>query len=129
MNSILIIAHAPLASALRSAALHVFPDAAARVIALDVFVSQSPEQTLDVAHELLTKIALDSEVTGTLVLSDVLGATPCNVAQKLVNNHIKCVAGASLPMLLRAITYWHEPLMTMAEKAVAGGAAGAIAVA
>jgi PTS system ascorbate-specific IIA component len=68
-------------------------------------------------------------ITGTLVMSDVIGATPCNVAQKLLTStQVKCVAGTSLPMLFRAITYWDEPLAVMAEKALLGGSLGAMAV-
>jgi PTS system ascorbate-specific IIA component len=133
MNSILIIAHAPLASALRSAALHVFPDAAARVAVIDVPPAQSPDVTLGMARALLQTAAQGLGMTGTLVMSDVLGATPCNVAKQLVTQpilqgQIKCVAGTSLPMLFRAITYWDEPLAMMAEKALQGGSLGAIAV-
>jgi mannose PTS system EIIA component len=128
MNSILIIAHAPLASALRSAALHVFPEAASRIAVIDVPPMASPEQTLAAAQQLLVE-ARYSGRSGTLVMSDVLGATPCNVAQKLLSGtEMRCVAGASLPMLLRAITYWQEPLAVMTEKALDGAAQGAIAV-
>ncbi len=133
MNSILIIAHAPLASALRSAALHAFPDAASRVSVIDVPPEQSPDVTLGMAQALLHTAAQGLGLTGTLVMSDVLGATPCNVAKQLVTEPVKrgqvlCVAGASLPMLFRAITYWNEPLAVMAEKALLGGSLGAIAV-
>ncbi len=127
MNSILIIAHAPLASALRSAALHAFPDAASRVSVIDVPPEQSPEVTLGMARALLHTAAQGLGMTGTLVMSDVLGATPCNVAQQLVDDtNVKCVAGASLPMLFRAITYWDTPLAVMAEKAISGGSQGAM---
>jgi PTS system mannose-specific IIA component len=129
MNSILIIAHAPLASALRSAALHAFPDAASRVAVIDVPPAQAPEVTLAMARALLSSAAKDSDIDGTLVMSDVLGATPCNVAKQLVTGpEVKCVAGTSLPMLFRAITYWNEPLEVMAEKALLAGSLGAIAV-
>ena len=129
MNSILIIAHAPLASALRSAALHVFPDAGERVAVIDVPPAQAPDVTLGMAQALLHTAAQDLGMTGTLVMSDVLGATPCNVAKQLVTGaQIQCVAGASLPMLFRAITYWDEPLAVMAERALLGGSLGAIAV-
>lgn len=129
MNNILLIAHAPLASALRSAALHVFPEAGAYIAALDVLADQPPAQTLAAAQAVLALIHQDKAVTGTLVMSDVLGATPCNVAKQLVNDvHIRCVTGTSLPMLLRAMTYANEPLVSMAERALAGASQGAVAV-
>ena len=53
MNSILIIAHAPLAHALRQCALHVFPDCGAGVAALDVQPNVSPEETLASARDTL----------------------------------------------------------------------------
>ena len=65
-----------------------------------------------------------------LVLADVFGATPCNVAQKLVDGaRSRLVAGVNLPMLLRAVTYRHEPLDALVQRAVAGGTAGVMQVA
>ena len=43
MNAILLIAHAPLANALRQCALHVFPDCEATVAAIDVQPNLSPD--------------------------------------------------------------------------------------
>jgi PTS system ascorbate-specific IIA component len=126
MNSILIIAHTPLASALKSAALHAFPSAGARVDVIDVLPTQAPSETLNAARQFLRE-ERQNGITGTLVMSDVFGATPCNVAQQLVDGtYVKCIAGASLPMLFRAITYWDTPLSVMAEKALAGGSQGAM---
>ena len=125
----MLIAHAPLASALRSAALHVFPEAGRCIAALDVPADESPEQTLATAQAALILAHQDKSVTGTLVMTDVLGATPCNVARQLVGDaQIFCVTGASLPMLLRAITYVHEPLASMAQRALVGAAQGAVTV-
>ncbi len=126
MNSILIIAHTPLASALKSAALHVFPEAQPWIDVMDVLPTQAPADTLEAARHLL-KARGHSDGAGTLVMSDVCGATPCNVAKQLADGAgMKCIAGASLPMLLRAITYGDSPLAVMAEKALAGGSQGAM---
>jgi PTS system ascorbate-specific IIA component len=60
-----------------------------------------------------------------LVLTDVLGATPCNVAQQLVDGvNSQLVAGVNLPMLLRAVTYCSEPLDILVDRAMAGGTQG-----
>jgi PTS system ascorbate-specific IIA component len=62
------------------------------------------------------------DTPNTLVLTDVFGATPCNVAQKVVDGiHSKLVAGANLPMLLRTVNYRHEPLDVLVARALAGG--------
>ncbi|MBP8136251.1 MAG: PTS fructose transporter subunit IIA, partial [Rhodoferax sp.] len=77
----LIIAHAPLASALRQCVLHVFPAAAADIEALDVLPDVSPEASLEQARALMTRMGAKQ----TLLFTDLFGATPCNIAQKLVD--------------------------------------------
>ena len=125
-NGILIIAHAPFASALRQCVLHVFPDSATDVIAFDVQPNVPPEETLASARQAMALL----DTPQTLVLTDVFGATPCNVAQKLVDGiHSKLIAGVSLPMLLRAITYRAEPLDALVGRAIAGGTQGVMQVA
>ena len=125
MIGILIIAHAPLATALRECALHVFPDCADGVLALDVLPHDAPEDTLTRAREAMA--ALDT--ADVLLLSDVFGATPCNVAQQLGDGlHTRLGAGANLPMLLRSVCYRHESLEALAARAHAGGTQGVMPV-
>ncbi len=126
MNAVLLIAHAPLAHALRECALHVFADAGDDIGALDVDAHEPPEQTLARAQALRARWG----ERPVLVLSDVLGATPCNVAQRLADGErTQLLAGVNLPMLLRAITYRAEPLAAMAQRALDGGMRGVVAVA
>ena len=125
-NRLLIIAHAPLASALRQCVLHVFPDQAHGVAAFDVQPNIAPEETLAAAKQALAKL----NASQTLVLADVFGATPCNVAQKLVDGvNSKLIAGVNLPMLLRTVTYRHESLDSLVARALAGGTQGVMQVA
>ena len=129
MNSIFIIAHSPLAQALRQCALHVFPDCERTIVALDVLPNVSPEETLG-ASRITLQQQLHHPRSQVLVLADVFGATPCNVAQKLVDGaRSRLVAGVNLPMLLRAVTYRHEPLEALVQRAVTGGTAGVMQVA
>lgn len=126
MNGIFIIAHAPLASALRQCVLHVFPDNPAGVVALDVQPNMPPEETLAQARILFKHMG----TSHALVLTDVFGATPCNVAQNLVDGvNSKLIAGINLPMLLRAVSYRHEPLDALVVRALAGGTQGVMQVA
>ena len=123
---ILIIAHAPVATALRECALHVFPECASEVIAIDVLPHEAPEKTLLAAQKLMgTSIDQD-----TLVLTDVFGATPANVAKRLVAGaKSRLIAGVNLPMLLRTVCYRHEALEVLTQRALSGGAQGVMQVA
>jgi PTS system mannose-specific IIA component len=124
-NGILIIAHAPLASALRQCVGHVFPDAQG-VMAIDVQPHVPPEESLATAAQALALLNTEQ----TLVLTDLFGATPCNVAQKLVDGlHSRLIAGVNLPMLLRVVTYRHESLDALVARALAGGTQGVMHVA
>jgi PTS system mannose-specific IIA component len=126
MNGIFIIAHAPLASALRQCVLHVFPDNAPGVAALDVQPNMPPEETLAQARIMLAQLG----TSHALVLVDVFGATPCNVAQKLVDGvHSKLITGINLPMLLRTISYRHESLDALVARALIGATQGVMQVA
>ena len=126
MNGIFIIAHSPLASALRQCVLHVFPDNPAGVMSLDVQPNVPPEETLAQARILFEQMG----TSHALVMADVFGATPCNVAQKLVDGvNSKLIAGINLPMLLRTVSYRHEPLDALIARALAGGTQGVMQVA
>jgi PTS system ascorbate-specific IIA component len=130
MNAILLIAHAPLANALRQCALHVFPDCGATVMAIDVQPNLPPEETLGAARIALDQLNRLPQVQGVLVLTDIFGATPCNVAQKLVDGvKSRLITGVNLPMLLRSVSYRHEPLETLVSRAVIGGTQGVMQVA
>ena len=126
MNGILIIAHAPLATALRQCVMHVFPDSAEAVAALDVQPNVPPEESLAQARALMRQMQLPQ----TLVVTDVFGATPCNVAQKLIDGiNSKLITGVNLPMLLRTVSYRHESLDALISRAMIGATQGVIQVA
>jgi PTS system ascorbate-specific IIA component len=130
VNAILIIAHAPLAHALRQCALHVFPDCATQVAAIDVQPNLPPEETLSTAAIALDQLFRIKDVSGVLVLTDIFGATPSNVAQKLVDGvKSRLITGVNLPMLLRAVSYRNEPLDALVSRAVIGGTQGVMQVA
>ena len=56
-----------------------------------------------------------------LIFTDVFGATPCNVAQRLADGaQVKVVAGVNVPMLWRSLCYASEPLDAVIARAMAG---------
>ena len=80
-TAILIIAHTPLAHALRDCVLHVYPEAYNDVLAVDVLPHESPEVTIETVRRVLD----NTPHSATLILTDMFGATPCNVAQKMLD--------------------------------------------
>ena len=126
MPGILIIAHAPLASALKAVATHAYPDCARNVEALDVTPDAQLEE-LEVKARALLQRVLGPEA---LVFTDVFGATPCNVAQRLADSpQVRVIAGVNVPMLWRCLCYANESLDAMAARAVTGAAQGVMQVA
>jgi PTS system ascorbate-specific IIA component len=126
MTKLLIIAHAPLASALRAVAQHAYPDGQVDVQALDVVSDATAEQVADAARALLAARG-DGDV---LVFTDVFGATPCRGAALLLNDpRVRVVAGVNVPMLWRTLCYGtKEPLDVLVARAVAGASQGAMSV-
>jgi len=124
-NGIVIIAHAPLASALRQCVAHVFADRVEDVVAVDV----QPDAPVAQSVAQATQAAGRFGGAPLLLLTDVLGATPCNVARELLpGRSAQLLAGVNLPMLLRAVTYQHEPLEALAARALQGGSQGVLQV-
>jgi PTS system ascorbate-specific IIA component len=127
---IVLIAHAPLASALAASAAHVYtcaPDVAeSQVQVFDVPADTDVAEATAHARRLVA--AADSG-SGVLVLTDVFGATPGNVAAQLAEaGRVAVVAGVNLPMLLRALCYREGRLAETVDKALAGGTQGVIQV-
>jgi PTS system ascorbate-specific IIA component len=127
MAGILIIAHAPLASALRECIAHIYGGCPARIGALDVLPDCDPARVVDQAGAEIERLR---EGNGALVLTDMLGATPANIAARLATiPQVRVLAGVNLPMLVRAVCYRTTPLDTLVEKALAGAGKGVQAIA
>lgn len=121
MVKLLVIAHAPLASALRQVAEHVFPDCAPTLAVLDVLPGMAPEDVEASARRIMS----ESPGREWLVLTDVPGATPCNGAVRLAGGDVQVLSGVSVPLLWRTLCYAsHLPLVELARRAMQGGIAG-----
>jgi mannose PTS system EIIA component len=125
MPGFMIVAHAPLASALKAVAQHAFPECASSLEALDVPRDMPPEAVEALAQNMLARVRSPEA----LILTDVFGATPCNVAQRLSDGvQVKVVAGVNVPMLWRCLCYSQESLDAVVARAVAGAAQGVMQV-
>lgn len=120
-TGLLIIAHAPLASALESVAAHAYPEAIGVLEALDVTPGMTPEQIEAQAAAMLGNAGYEQ----VLILTDAFGATPCNVAQRLADGQrVKVVTGVNVPMLWRVLCYVNEPLDSLVLRALSGATQG-----
>jgi len=121
---ILIVAHDSLGDSLADAIAHVLGSRPPQFEVLAVHAADDPLLLLPTARQQVER--LDSG-EGVLVLSDIYGATPCNLASKLLEpGRVECIAGVSLPMLVRAVTYRGKDMETMVKKAVSGGRDGVL---
>lgn len=61
---------------------------------------------------------------GVLVLTDLIGATPCNLASNVLHSDCLFVTGLNLPMLIRVYNYREKPLSELADIACQGAVNG-----
>jgi len=121
---ILIISHGALGESLVRAASHVLGKRPLRVRHVAITVHDDPEAILPLAREFVRE--LDGG-DGVLVLTDMYGATPGNIAMRLLDKgRVEGISGVNLPMLMRALTYRDEPLARVVEKARSGGVEGVL---
>jgi PTS system mannose-specific IIA component len=118
--------HAPLGQAFIAACNHVFRGATERLEAIDVVADQDLEEVQTLAAAAIKRL---DDGDGVLVITDVKGGTPANCCNKLADaGRVQVIAGISLPMLLRAITYRRDTLDVVVEMALAGAQSGAVRV-
>jgi PTS system mannose-specific IIA component len=104
-SCLFLVCHAPLGSALHAVTCHGFGRSLTDVEVLDVLSSQSPEQ---VSEAITLRWQELGAPTSVFFLTDMVGATPYNGVVTFMKEYPKIalgVAGVSLPVLLRAITY------------------------
>ncbi len=124
MIGILIIAHDSLGESLLRAVTHVLGTRPPQFEVLSVAATDDPAQLQPAARELVDR--LDTG-TGVVIFADIYGASPCNLACKLLKpGVVEGVAGVNLPMLVRAFTYRARDMETLIKKAVSGGCDGVL---
>ncbi|HWH38731.1 MAG TPA: PTS sugar transporter subunit IIA [Usitatibacter sp.] len=122
MIGILIVSHGAFGESLIHSASHVLGKRPLYLRQLGVTVHDDPDDILPLAEDLIRFL---DQGDGVLVLADIYGATPANIACRLLRpGRVEGLAGVNLPMLIRAITYREEPLLTMRDKALEGAAEG-----
>lgn len=119
MINIMLVAHAPLGDALLHCVQHIFGERPEGLISVDVVADTDPQALARQLQELLTTM---DDGNGVLVLTDMVGSTPSNIASDVAQgHHAAVITGVSLPMLLRALTYRNDSLDSLVEKTMRGG--------
>ena len=123
MIGILIVSHGAFGESLIHSASHVLGRRPLYVRQLGVTVHDDPGAILPVAEDLVKYV---DQGGGVLVMTDICGATPSNIATRLIKpGKVAVVAGVSLPMLIRALTYREQAtLEELVEKALSGASEG-----
>jgi mannose PTS system EIIA component len=126
MIGILVISHGDLGNSLINCANHVMGKRPEHLVHLGVTTQDDPDVIILNALELLKQLDCGE---GVLILSDICGATPCNIATELVNpGKVECLSGVNLSMLVRALTYRDKSLESLVEKALSGGKEGVMRI-
>jgi PTS system ascorbate-specific IIA component len=124
MIGILIVAHGTLGESLIHCASHVMGKRPLYLRQLGVTVHDDPEALLPQGRDLIRFL---DQGKGVLVMTDIFGATPSNIASNLlIPNHVQGVSGVNMPMLIKALTYREQPMETLIQKALAGAQEGVI---
>jgi PTS system ascorbate-specific IIA component len=124
MIGLFLITHDNYGESLIECACHVLAKRPEQIGQLGISAQDDPLQTLPLAEKMLKQVDAGD---GVLILTDMFGATPANIAMKLLQpGRIAGVAGVNLPMLLRALTYRDRDMTTLIDKAIAGGRDGVI---
>jgi len=119
MAGILVVAHNALGESLVDCVSHVLGSVPNNLKVLSVYAEDDPQQKLEEGRKLIKEL---DRGKGVLILADIFGATPSNVARQLCHaEHIMGVAGVNLPMLLRTVCYPNTTMPELARIALEGG--------
>ena len=118
MVGILVVAHNALGESLVDCVKHVLGEVPQNLKVLTVQAGDDPQLKLVEGQALIKQL----DTGGVLILADIFGATPSNIARQLCHaEHVMGVAGVNLPMLLRVVCSPGKTLPELAKIAVEGG--------
>ena len=124
--SILIISHENIGAALIETATKTFEELPIPTTVVNVEAGNDPALLVDKLKKLIAKIDNNE---GILILTDLFGSTPSNIATELQKAaNVKMVCGLNLPMVMKVMNYPELSLEELADKAVSGGKDGVIEV-
>ena len=124
MIGLFLITHSSLGESLLQCAFHVLNRRPPLMMQLGIAAQDDPLDVMPLAREMLNRVDGGS---GVLLLTDIFGATPANIAAKLLEPaRVEGISGVNLPMLLRAINHRDKDMKTLVTKTIAGGRDGVV---
>jgi PTS system mannose-specific IIA component len=121
--ALLLVTHGDIGKAIHDAAVSVIGSSPLRTQYLSINQGCRPEEMLNTAKAMISKLDTGD---GVLILTDMYGSTPSNIACALQDRNVAVIAGLNLPMLIRILNYPNLPLSRLVNKAVSGGQEGVI---
>ncbi len=118
---ILLVTHSDIGKQLLLTATSVFGKNPFQVELLSVDNYDQPNDVKELAEKYVK--FLDNGA-GVLVLTDIIGTTPSNIASSIDHEKIKIVAGLNLSMILNVFNYPEDSLDQLSIKAIEGGMEG-----
>jgi PTS system ascorbate-specific IIA component len=123
-TEIILITQKHVGTALIKAAKNIFGKLPLKVTAVSVNYRVNPDSLVHKLQNTLDHLSADKEV---LILTDLYGSTPSNIANRLgaqCRNHVNVITGLNLPMLIKVLDHASLPLKNLAEYAIQGGRQG-----
>jgi PTS system ascorbate-specific IIA component len=120
---LLIITHGRVGQDLLDTAIAVLGTCPLQTRCLSVPMNCDPDQLLKQGQALIDEL---DQGDGVLIMTDLYGSTPSNIACKLVTERVIVVAGLNLPMLVRVLNYPRLGLAELKAKALSGGRDGVL---
>lgn len=117
--ALLLITHKKIASSLIEIASSIVNDAPDNIACVEVPMDASVETVASAISDELSRLDQDD---GTLILTDMYGGTPSNIANKFTQqNNVCMITGLNLPMLVKIMNYRDLPLNDLSEETLNGG--------
>jgi len=118
MVGLLLITHGHLGQSMLDIVEQAYTNLDLPARTLPIYPDSDPAICVEKAREL---VKLLNQGDGVLVLTDIFGATPANIAQQLIAENVIILHGLSMPMLFRLFNYPALPLNELLDKAIAAG--------
>jgi len=119
--ALLLVTHGDVGKYIHDAAVSIIGSSPLRVQFISVTTQSQPDAMIQTAQELVSTLDTGD---GVLILTDMYGSTPSNIACSLQHQNVEVVAGLNLPMLVRILNYPNLSLHRLTDKAVSGGKEG-----